>query len=87
MSKVKYIPVEIDGVEQVQPIELLLQDRDVDVSASGYDSDNLNEVLTQIRTELDNLIIGATDFDLVLTTQFGGRVLTDHNGNLLVRGF
>ena len=82
MSKVKYLPAEIDSVEQTQRIERLLQDRDVDVSASGYDSNNLDEVLTQIRNEIDSI-----NFDQILTSQFNGQVLIDHNGNVLVKGF
>jgi hypothetical protein len=85
MSRVKYIVVEVDGVEMMQPIERLLDDRDVVVTSPGY-PEFLDDALTQITAQFQAIEVGATDIDSILIGS-DWDVLVDQNGYVLQRGY
>jgi hypothetical protein len=85
MARVKYIVVEIDGVEVLQPLERLLDDRDVVVTAPGYPQ-FLDGALAQITAQFAALAPGTADIDSILTSDTG-EIMVDQNGYVLQRGF
>ena len=84
MAKVKYGPVEIDGVNVLEPTERLLVADDVDLDLPQYQSDNVKDAFVEVDDRINS--IGGLDFDKILTAYFSD-VLIDFNGNVLEQGF
>jgi len=86
MSEIKYIPAEIDGVNQIERVERLLQAVDVFLD-SQWNATDVNTGFDEVYNTIQAITIGATDFNLVLTSLIVGQTLIDSNGNLLTKGF
>lgn len=85
MARIKYIPVEIDGVESTQPVEYLLADTDITVTAPSYPQ-FLDQALAQITAQFAALGPSSTDIDSILTSDTG-EVMVGDEGYVLQRGF
>lgn len=84
MAKVKYGPVEIDGVNILEATERLLQADDVDLDLTEYVSDNVSDGFLEVDDRIN--AISGVDFDKILTAYFSD-VLIDFNGNVLEQGY
>jgi hypothetical protein len=86
MAEIKYIPVEIDGVNQTERIERLLQAIDVHLD-SLWDASDVNTGFNEVYNAIAQIETGDTNFNSVLTSLISGQTLIDSNGNLLTKGF
>ena len=84
MAKVKYGPVEIDGVNITEETERLLQAEDVDLDLPQYNSDNVSDAFIEVDDNINS--ITGVDFDKILTAYLSD-VLIDFNGNVLEQGY
>lgn len=84
MSKVKYGPVEIDGVNVLEQTERLLVADDVDLDLPQYQSDNVKDAFIEVDDRINSISGG--DFNKILTAYFSD-VLIDFNGNVLEQGY
>jgi hypothetical protein len=87
MSQIKYLPVEIDGVNVFDPIERLLVDTDVAVNSLVLAGPNVHTALLGLQAQITGIVVGVADFSLILTEPYGWTVLMDQNGNVLSKGF
>ena len=91
MAEIKYVPVEIDGtnIEDLPPanrVERLLQALDVFLD-SNWQSSNVNDGFNEVFQAIQNIEVGETNFNQILTSLISGQVLIDFNGNVLSKGF
>ena len=90
MSAIKYLPVEIDGVNVEElpdkdQVERLLVALDVFLD-SQWNATGVNTGFNEVYNTIQQIEVGNADFDLVLTSLISGQTLIDSNGNLLTKG-
>ena len=90
MSEIKYIPAEIDGVNDFSRTERKLVADDVKRGVFNDDkTESVEETLVEYDQRLNALEQGGSDpigVDSILTSGISFTVLVDFNGNVLVTG-
>jgi hypothetical protein len=91
MAEIKYLPVEIDGVEieetpEGNPLERLLHALDVKLQ-SQWTAQDVNTGFDEIYDTIQDIESGDRDINQVLTSLVVGQTLISDDGNLLTKAF